>query len=158
MSSRITLGAVLAVALLIPLGCKQQEGDVCQRYPNRESDCDEGLICCGTPQVCPGETLPTIRGICTPSGMCDDDVEPVCADAGVAVDAGDAAAPDAATDAGPTDGGPTDGGPTDAGPTDAGPADAGPADAGPADAGPADAGPADAGTDAGTGDAGPDAG
>lgn len=131
-------------ALALAAGCKQEEGEVCQRYPNGETDCGEGLTCCGTPQVCPGQPTTNLRGICIAAGtFCDEPVEPVCDDGGV-------------IDAGARDGGPDGAVEPDAGDEDGGAdADAGVED----DAGSPDddAGMSDAGSDAGT-DAGSDAG
>ena len=115
---------IFAALTLCAVGCKQQEGEVCQDT----LECGEGLTCC--PPNLSGDQ----RGICQTACT---GVSPT--DAGPGTDA-------ALDDAGPSDAGPEeDGGPDeDAGPTDSG-VDAGPTDAGPADAGPIDAGPDDAG-------------
>ncbi len=134
----------LSLVCLLGLGCRQQEGDVCESYSGGQGDCDEGLQCCGARDG--------VRGRCMPTGTCP------MPDAGT--DAGPDAGPDASVvdagpdagevDAGEVDAGEVDAGPDeDAGPGDAGPGDAGPGDAGPGDAGPGDAGPGDAGTDGG---------
>ncbi|MFK7985407.1 MAG: hypothetical protein AB8I08_05205 [Sandaracinaceae bacterium] len=159
--------AFALAALVLTFGCKQEEGEVCQTY-DMTSDCAEGLECCGSPRVCPGDpaNAADVRGICLPSGMCPDTVERVCpTDAGTdaAVDSGidSGAAVDAGpvTDSGPADSGPTDSGPADSGPTDSGPTDSGPVDSGPVDSGPVDSGPVDSGpVDSGPVDSGVDSG
>lgn len=63
---RATMAGILAITILLLVGCKQSEGDRCQL----DSDCDDGLICCYF-------TTKTVKeGICLPPSKCDLTPEP----------------------------------------------------------------------------------
>lgn len=127
---------LLAALALCAVGCKQENGEVC----DVDEDCSSGF-CCGE------RDLPVSRGICQAEGTTCAEIPTPRPDGGP--DSGPVTEPDAGTDAGAVEDAGIDAGTVEDGGTDAGTVEDAGTDAGTV---------ADAGTDAGTiADAGPDA-
>ena len=143
---KFRLTALIASLTFVSLiGCAQQEGEVCERFPNRESDCAAGLICCGYVRTFRDGCRPVTvrRGIC--SATCTDDPgtdPPMTCDGGSGEDTG--VSDSSAGDSMVSDTESADTSVSDTGSADTGSADTGSADTGSADTGSADTGSADA--------------